>query len=103
MVERVTAFSGYLFKDKLSTDEVKEIFRTRFYFDLAGMPFPDLIHGYLRVGSAGRLLYGSDYPYTPGRMVEGFSHTMDEHLLDLFDDETRKAIYYGNAEEIFGI
>ncbi|KAF9894174.1 hypothetical protein FE257_009147 [Aspergillus nanangensis] len=104
VVERVARFSGVLLKDsmQLSSNQVKEIFRTRFYFDLAGMPFPDLIHGYLRIGSAGRLLYGSDYPYTPGNMVEALSDTMDEGLRDLVDDKTRKAIYSGNAQALFG-
>lgn len=105
IVERFTAFSSSLVKDtaKLSGDDVKEIFQSRFYFDLAGMPFPDQIHGFLRVSNADRLLYGSDYPYTPGKMVESLSHTMDQNLPGLFDKETRKVIYSGNAKQLLGI
>jgi predicted TIM-barrel fold metal-dependent hydrolase len=69
LIERFTAFSATpLVKscERLSGDQVKDLFRTRFFFDLVGMPFPDLIHGYLRVGESSRLLYGSDYPYAPG-------------------------------------
>jgi predicted TIM-barrel fold metal-dependent hydrolase len=56
IVERFTAFSTRMLQgcEKLTGDRVKELFRTRFFFDLAGMPFPDLIHGYLRVGQADR-------------------------------------------------
>lgn len=105
VVERFTAFSSLILKDaeSLSADDVKNLFQSRFYFDLAGMPFPDQIHGFLRVSNAGRLLYGSDYPYTPGKLVEGLSHTMDENLHNLFDEDTRKVIYSGNAKHILGI
>lgn len=104
VVERFTAFSSMLLKesDSLSSDDVKEIFQSRFYFDLAGIPFPDQIHGFLRVSGAQRLLYGSDYPYTPGTLVESLGRTMDENLQDLFDEDTRKVIYSGNAEQILG-
>ncbi|KAJ5100455.1 hypothetical protein N7456_006507 [Penicillium angulare] len=57
LVERFARFSTLLRSgEELTSERIKELFRTRFYFDLAGMPFPDLIHGYLRIGDADRLL-----------------------------------------------
>jgi hypothetical protein len=57
------------------------------------MPFPDLIHGYLRTGDPECLLYGSDYPYTPGVVVEGPSRTMNAQLKELFDEVQIRRIF----------
>lgn len=105
LVERFTAFATSILgqKDSLSSTQVKELFRTRFYFDLAGFPFPDLIHGYLTVGDPSRLLYGSDYPYTPEKTSIFLSERMDEGLRKLFDDDLIKRIYSGNAQQILNL
>lgn len=104
LVERFTSFSA-LIQDGgggISSAEIKELFKSRFYFDLAGFPFPDLIHGFLRMSDASRLLYGSDYPYTPGVAVAKLSDVMDQGLHELFDEETVKRIYSGNARKLLG-
>ena len=103
LVERFTAFATAILRkeNSLSSTEVKELFRTRFYFDLAGFPFPDLIHGYLTVGDPSRLLYGSDYPYTPEGTTIFLSETLEKGLPELFEDDVIKRIYSGNAKEIF--
>ncbi|KAB8272905.1 hypothetical protein BDV30DRAFT_227100 [Aspergillus minisclerotigenes] len=103
LVERVGAFSTGLLKEdtKLSSAGIKELLRTRFCFDLAGFPFPDLIQGYLRIEDAGRLLYGSDHPYTPGVLVENLGKVMDENITELFKQETVASIYSGNAKQLF--
>lgn len=72
VVERMSAFGTVSHSIQVSSVTVKQIFKTRFCFDLAGITFPGLIRGYLQMSSADRLPYGSDYPYTPGSMVEGF-------------------------------
>lgn len=102
LVERFAAFSSRVLpsSEKLTGEQVKELFRTRFYFDFAGMPFPDLIHGYLRIGEPERLLYGSDYPYTPGAAVEGLSRIMDAQLRELFDEGQVRRIFSGNARDL---
>jgi predicted TIM-barrel fold metal-dependent hydrolase len=105
LVERFTAFSTQILgqKDSPSSAQVKKLFRTRFYFDLAGFPFPDLIKGYLTFGEPGRLLYGSDFPYTPEKATILLSEKMDEGLRELFDEEIIKNIYSGNAKEILNM
>jgi 6-methylsalicylate decarboxylase len=40
------------------------------YYDLAGMPVPVALDGLLAVAGPDRLLYGSDFPFTPAAMVE---------------------------------
>ncbi|GIJ83182.1 hypothetical protein Asppvi_001701 [Aspergillus pseudoviridinutans] len=104
LVERVAAFSTILLKGntKHSSADLKELLKTRFYFDLAGFPFPDLIHGYLRMGDASRLVYGSDYPYTPGAVVESLGKVMDQNVMELFTEDTMASIYSGNAKQLFG-
>lgn len=102
LVERISTFSTEILQssERLSSEEIKELFRSRFLFDLAGMPFPDLIHGYLRVGGPDRLLYGSDYPYTPSKMVESLSQTMDMQLKDMFEETVIQKISFGNAQDL---
>lgn len=99
LVQRISAFSG----GALSAEQIKELFRTRFYFDLAGMPFPDLIHGFLTMSGPERLLYGSDGPYTPAPMVAKLAQVMDEELPKLFDEEMIQKIYSGNAKQILNL
>ncbi|KAL7917031.1 hypothetical protein ACQKWADRAFT_307794 [Trichoderma austrokoningii] len=101
LVERFTSFAAIInAPSSLSSDQVKELFKTRFFFDLAGFPFPDLIHGYLRVSDESRLLYGTDFPFTPAHMIEIQGRTMDKGLRELFDEETIKAIYSGHAKKL---
>ena len=104
LVERLTNFAAIIgAPSSLTSDQVKELFKTRFYFDLAGFPFPDLIHGYLRISNESRLLYGSDYPYTPGPMIKKQGKTRDDNLKHMFDEETVKAIYAGHARELLNM
>lgn len=101
LIERFTNFATIInTPSSVSSAKVKELFTTKFYFDLAGFPFPDLIHGFLRVSSESRLLYGSDYPYTPGPLIEKQGAAMDKGLSELFDEETIGKIYAGNAREL---
>lgn len=105
LVERFAAFSasGLLRTEVISSSQVKELFRQRFYFDLAGFPFPDLIHGYLNIGDASRLLYGSDYPYTPERTALMLNERMADGLKKHFDDETIASVYFGNARKLLNL
>ena len=104
LVERFTAFATAILQaDGISSSSVKELFRTRFYFDLAGFPFPDLIHGYLTVGDPSRLLYGSDYPYTPERSALMLGERMDNGMKELFDAKMIQKIYAGNARDLLNL
>lgn len=102
LVERFSNFSNKILKtsSSMDSDRVKELFKTQFYFDLAGFPFPDLIHGFLRIAPASRLLYGSDYPYTPGEAVQYLGQVMDEELPKIFDHDTIRGIYSGTAKAL---
>ena len=85
----------------LSSHGVRKALAKRFFFDLAGFPFKGRIQGLLEYTGADRLLYGSDFPYTPTRNVEGLSADMDKELVELFGSENEwRKVYYGNAKAL---
>ncbi|MEU3642433.1 amidohydrolase family protein [Lentzea sp. NPDC034063] len=45
----------------------------RLYYDLAGVPLPVALDGLLAVAGPDRLLYGSDFPFTPAPLVAGLA------------------------------
>jgi predicted TIM-barrel fold metal-dependent hydrolase len=103
MVQRFCSFATDILGSEvaISSDIVKETFKTQFYFDLAGFPFPDQIFGLLRYIGPKQLLYGSDYPFTPPKAVAALAEKMRVGLDDLFEDEeVRQKIYFGNAERL---
>jgi predicted TIM-barrel fold metal-dependent hydrolase len=103
LVQRFSAFAGGIMHSEidLSRRVIKETLERQFYFDLAGFPFPDQIHGLLRFVGPEKLLYGSDYPFTPRPVVARLAETMSIGLEDIFPDEpTRRGIYSGNARKL---
>ena len=82
LMHRITEFSQVLLPpgQRISGEEVREILQSRVYFDLAGVPFPDQIHGLLRIVDSSRLLYGSDYPYTKAPTVRKLLESLDKGL-----------------------
>jgi predicted TIM-barrel fold metal-dependent hydrolase len=100
LIERMTAFSTLLPSARelsLSSDVVKETFGKQFYFDLAGMPFPDQIHGLLRYVDSRRLLYGSDFPFTPGAVVGMLARRMEGESGKIWTKEEVSGVLMGNA------
>jgi len=105
ILQRFCTLATHLMRSELdlSARAVRETFKKQFYFDLAGFPFPDQIHGLLRIVGPERLLYGSDYPFTPPAMVAELAESMRFNLEDLFkDNATREGIYSGNAKSLLG-
>jgi predicted TIM-barrel fold metal-dependent hydrolase len=103
VLQRFCTFATKMMRSELdlSARTVKETFRKQFYFDLAGTPFPDQIHGLLRIVGPERLLYGSDYPFTPAQMVAELREVMTLNLEELFKDKAvRQGIYSGNAKRL---
>lgn len=104
LVERFASFATRVLGEDATVNStaVKEMFKSRFYFDLAGFPFPDQIHGLLRMADPSRLLYGSDYPYTPASALPGMGARMNAELNKAFDEEVVREIYSGNAKRLLG-
>ncbi|WDK20733.1 amidohydrolase [Colletotrichum graminicola] len=102
IVDRIGAFATFNGGENRS-EEFRGLLRERFFFDMAGFPFPDQVHGLLRTlgqGGERRLVYGSDYPFTPGKVVLDLGAKMDQGCKELFDEDQRQAVYSGNAERM---
>jgi predicted TIM-barrel fold metal-dependent hydrolase len=91
-------------KDRISEDEVVEIFNQRFFFDMAGWAFPRqwkmVVQG-LGV-SFDRLTYGSDFPFTDEPAVVAFADKMDRGTEEWTEESTEKA-YFRNAAKLFDL
>ena len=86
---------------KLSPEWVKERMNTQFYFDTAGWPFTEQIRGLLEYVSVDRMLYGSDFPWTPLGPVVSLSEDHDKHLSEVFKkEEDREKLCRGNARKL---
>ena len=79
---------------------MKETFWKQFYFDLAGMPFPDQIHGLLRFVDSSRLLYGSDFPFTPTGVVGMLAEKMEGASEKIWTKEEISGALRRNAEKM---
>ena len=106
ILDRIGAFTTIIKGGENQSNGFRKLLRERFYFDLAGFPFPDQIHGLLRTlgkGGEQRLVYGSDYPFTPKKVVVDLADQMDNGCKELFDADQRSAVYSNNAERLFGL
>jgi predicted TIM-barrel fold metal-dependent hydrolase len=71
VAHRVAGFSA-LFG---SFEDVPAVLGT-FYYDLAGMPLPVALDALLALVKPERLLYGSDFPFTPAPVVVGMAEAI---------------------------
>ena len=85
----------------MDSTEMKRLLRERFYFDLAGLPWPDMIHSLLRIVGPDRLVYGSDYCWTPLQLAKTMIKKMDEGAGEIWTEDTIKDVYAGNANKLF--
>ncbi|RFU78011.1 aminocarboxymuconate-semialdehyde decarboxylase [Trichoderma arundinaceum] len=103
LVARFTQFATSILglPVQISTISVRKAFQTQFFFDLAGFVFPEQIQGLLPYVNGTRILYGSDYPYTPESGVLELAENMNQELPQVFRDfRSQKAIYKENAMNI---
>ena len=101
IIERFTSFSSLIGGDKsLTSHVIKDTFAKQFYFDLAGFPFPDQIWGLLRHVGVEKLLYGSDYPFTPDSVVKKLAGVMTVEMENMWSEDERRAVRVGNARRL---
>lgn len=103
VLERVAVALQTFFGSEVDSKELRRLLNERFWFDLAGLPWPDLIHGLLRIVGPERLLFGSDYCWTPPELVGGLIGRMDEGAGAIWGEEVVKGVYEGNARKLFGL
>ena len=105
LIDRFSNFATRILANddvKLSVENIRHIFRHRFYYDLAGFAMQNQIHGTLRWADPDRLLYGSDFPYTPPQGIKFQAEIMDEVAAELWNEEVTEKVYCGNAEALLG-
>jgi predicted TIM-barrel fold metal-dependent hydrolase len=101
VLERVAVALQNFFGGRIDSIEMKRLLRERFHFDLAGLPWPDMIHGLMRIVGPERLVYGSDYCWTPSPLVKTLIRKMDEGAEEMWTEDTIKEVYAGNAKKLF--
>ena len=102
MIRRIAGASPILgVGGALSGDEIKARLNTQFYFDSAGWSFPEQVTGLLQYVTQERILYGTDFPWTPINIVTELSQDHDEHVPRVFSDEKKRdAFCFGNAKRL---
>jgi 6-methylsalicylate decarboxylase len=70
----------------------------RLYFDLAGAPVPEALGALLHIAEPSRLLYGSDWPFTPTAACEHLLSSLLE--TDQLDERLRTAMFTANAQRL---
>lgn len=82
----------------LPPDQVLKRLST-FYYDLAGAPLPRQLPALRSFADDSRLLYGSDWPYTPEPLVARLKGALEQGLSD--EPALLAAIRHANAESLF--
>ena len=80
-------------------DKVLAQFKS-FYLDTTLASSPTALPSLKAFADPTRILFGTDYPYAPGRIAEHFITMLNES--DVFSDEEQFAIARGNAQALFG-
>lgn len=101
VLERVAVGMQTFFGAAVDSNKMKQLLRERFHFDLAGQPWPDMIYALLRIVGPDRLVYGSDYCWTPPELVKTLIAKMDEGAAEVWREDIIKRVYTGNAKKLF--
>jgi predicted TIM-barrel fold metal-dependent hydrolase len=96
LADRIQATSRLI--KPITSEEMNAKLRT-FYYDLAGAPIPRLLGALLQTADPNRLMYGSDWPFTPESRVGVLAKMLVE--TSLLDDGMREKIYQLNAKKLF--
>ena len=89
--------------DTVTQEIVNKALNTQFYFDTAGWAFPEQINGLLEHVSIDRIMYGSDFPWTPLKLVTELSVDHDKYLPLVFPDmKNQEALCKATALKLFG-
>ena len=71
----------------------------KLFYDLAGAPLPELLAALLQIAAPSRLLYGSDWPFTPTQNCAALAQKLDE--TPLLAGALREQAMTGNALALF--
>ena len=99
LVDRITMAASFLPTMAGFSPEAILASLNRLYFDLAGTPLPRLLPALDTFADPTRLLYGTDWPFTPEAAVARLLHQLQAALSA--DGADAAAIFGGNARRLF--
>jgi predicted TIM-barrel fold metal-dependent hydrolase len=99
LAERMELFRSVFLGDDDPHNAVPRQLR-RLWFDIAGTPFPHQVPAAVAAFGAGRLLYGSDYCWTPARGVDAQLASIDQ--ADQPADDSWRSLTTRNATRLLG-
>lgn len=100
LANRLEGISHVLAQEgKMSPVDVDESI-SHLYFDTAGSPLPAGLETLMHITTPDKILFGSDYPYTPAGQIEAAA---DELFESGIAKPMEERLRHGNAEELFGI
>lgn len=106
LVDRFSVFASLVPDANVDRNITPDFVRSKleskqFYFDMAGLAWPNQCKMIMPYTSAQRLLYGSDFPFTPVDKVEMLVKMMDKAMPETFASEKDlQDIYTNNAVEL---
>jgi predicted TIM-barrel fold metal-dependent hydrolase len=90
---------SHVFRQEVPEPEVILADLQRFYFDTALSSSSAALPSLLAFADAGRVLYGSDYPYAPEHVGTAFNKKLDAY--DALSEGEQQAVAYRNALPLF--
>ncbi len=98
LVPRIARHTARFAREKAEPDQIMADFRS-FYFDVTAVSHPHAIDALLAIAPKDRLLYGSDHPFMlQSTISQGVDFLNNSPK---FDEATRRAISYENAQRLF--
>ena len=99
LIDRIIEASPVIgLPEPLDSEHVFGLLR-KLHFDLAGFPVPRQLELLLQIADPARLLYGSDWPFTPEAAVLKLAETLDN--TPLLKPALRQRILHDNALALF--
>ncbi|MBA2395459.1 MAG: amidohydrolase [Ktedonobacteraceae bacterium] len=97
LVDRVHSFATIFSAGQQPIDVLTAL--RGLYYDLAGTPLPRALPALLTLTEPDHLLYGSDFPFTPGPLVQFLAAMLA--TTDILDEGQRGAMLRNNALRLF--
>jgi len=101
LVDRVIVFAEVFHGMKTAREEIYKILRDSFYYDVAGMTFPNQIEGLLKFADKKHILYGTDYPPVPVEEIAKMEVGMDPKNQNVLTGKEMEDVFYNNAQNLF--
>lgn len=106
LIDRFSIFGSLVSESKVDATITPEFVRSKlqskqFYFDMAGLAWPNQCKMIMPYITPEQLLYGSDFPFTPLDKVELLAKLMDTSLPIAFESsDDQQNIYQNNAVDL---